>query len=128
VGSGAIISADLFLTAERLFDQTGRGWVRPQQDGTTTTISPPQIAAYLHVNFSYQVDPAGNLRPEQSFAIQQLVEYRIGNVDFAALLLAESPGTIYGFMQVCPTNATTDDMVAILGHPAGVSNASRPAR
>ena len=119
-GSGTMISADLFLTAGHLFDQTGGGWTRPQQNGTTTTISPQEIAANMHVNFNYQVDPAGNPRPEQSFAIQQLIEYRVGNVDFAVILLAGSPGRIFGFTQVASTNATAGDMVAILGHPAGV--------
>jgi len=37
-GSGTMISPDLFLTCGHLFDQTGGGWERPRQNGTTTII------------------------------------------------------------------------------------------
>ena len=68
-GSGTMISADLFLTCGHLFDQTGGGWDRPRQNGTTNIITPQEIARNMRLNFNFQVDPAGNLRPEQSFPI-----------------------------------------------------------
>lgn len=119
-GSGTLISQDLFLTAGHLFDQTGGGWNRPLQNGTSNVISPQEIATNMHVNFNYQFDPAGNLRPEQSFAILQLVEYRIGGVDFAVVRLAGNPGTTFGFSQISPADASVGDIAAVIGHPAGV--------
>ncbi|GAA1769802.1 hypothetical protein GCM10009712_17170 [Pseudarthrobacter sulfonivorans] len=119
-GSGTLISQDLFLTAGHLFDQTGGGWNRPLQNGTSNVISPQEIATNMHVNFNYQFDPAGNLRPEQSFAILQLVEYRLGGVDFAVVRLAGNPGTTFGFSQISPADASVGDIAAVIGHPAGV--------
>jgi V8-like Glu-specific endopeptidase len=119
-GSGTLISQDLFLTAGHLFDQTGGGWNRPLQNGTSNVISPQEIATNMHVNFNYQFDPAGNLRPEQSFAVLQLVEYRIGGVDFAVVRLAGNPGTTFGFSQISPADASVGDIAAVIGHPAGV--------
>jgi V8-like Glu-specific endopeptidase len=119
-GSGTLISQDLFLTAGHLFDQTGGGWNRPLQNGTSNVISPQEIATNMHVNFNYQFDPAGNLRPEQSFAVLQLVEYRTGGVDFAVVRLAGNPGTTFGFSQISPSDAGIGDVAAVIGHPAGV--------
>jgi hypothetical protein len=74
----------------------------------------------MHVNFNYQVDPSGNLRTEQSFAITQLVEYRLGSHDFAIVRLAGNPGTTFGHTDVSTTDAATGDMLCIIGHPAGL--------
>jgi Trypsin len=67
--TGALVANNLFLTAGHCFDQTGGGWQRPLVNGTTDVISPQEIATNMHVNFNYQVDPDGNLRPEREFAI-----------------------------------------------------------
>lgn len=115
-----MISRDLFLTCGHLFDQTGGGWERPRQNGTSNIISPQQIATNMHLNFDYQVDQNGNLRQEQSFAITELVEYRLGGVDMAICRIAGNPGAIYGWTQVSQTDAALDDMLCIIGHPAGV--------
>lgn len=118
-GTGTMISADLFLTCGHLFDQTGGGWERPRVNGTTNIISPQQIATNMHLNFNYQVDPAGTLRTEQSFAITQLIEYRLGGVDMAVCRIAGNPGSIFGFTEVSTVDAAIGDMLAIIGHPAG---------
>ncbi len=119
-GTGTMISPDLFLTAGHLFDQTGGGWNRPRVNGTTNIISPQEIATNMHLNFNYQVDPSGTLRAEQSFAITQLVEYRLGGVDFAVCRIAGSPGNTFGFSPVATADAAVGDMLCIMGHPAGV--------
>ncbi len=62
-GSGTMISDDLFLTCGHLFDQTGGGWERPRQNGTTNIISPQEIARNMRLNFNFQVDATGNPRP-----------------------------------------------------------------
>jgi V8-like Glu-specific endopeptidase len=118
-GSGVMISPDLMLTAGHLFDQTGGGWTRPRVNGTTNVISPQEIATNMHVNFNFQVDPAGNLRVEDSYAITQLVEYRLGGVDFAVCRIAGSPGNTYGWDAVSTVDAAIGDDICIIGHPAG---------
>lgn len=118
--TGTLISNDLFLSAGHCFDQTGGGWERPRVNGTTNIISPQEIATRMHVNFNFQVDPAGNPRTEQSFPILQLVEYRLGNLDFAICRLGGNPGQTFGFTQVSTTDAAVNDMLCIIGHPAGM--------
>ena len=118
-GSGTMISDDLFLTCGHLFDQTGGGWERPRQNGTTNIISPPEIARNMRLNFNFQVDPAGNLRPEQSFPILELIEYRLGGLDMAVCRIGGNPGAMFGREQVSTTDAAVPDMICIIGHPAG---------
>jgi V8-like Glu-specific endopeptidase len=119
-GSGTMVSPDIFLTCGHLFDQTGGGWNRPLQNGTTNIISPQEIATNMHLNFNYQVDPSGAPRAEQSFAITQLIEYRLGGVDMAVCRIAGSPGNIFGFTAVSTVDAAVNDMLCIIGHPAGL--------
>jgi len=116
--SGTLISNDLFLTAGHCFDQTGGGWTRPRDNTTGAIIPPAEIAINMHVNFNYQVDPSGNLRVEQSFPILNLVEYRLGGLDFAIVRLGGNPGSIFGTTGVSTTDAAKGDMACIIGHPA----------
>ena len=118
-GSGTMISDDLFLTCGHLFDQTGGGWERPRQNGTTNIISPQEIARNMHLNFNFQVDPLGNLRAEQSFPILDLLEYRLGGLDMAICRIGGNPGAIFGRTLVSTTDAVVGDMICIIGHPAG---------
>jgi V8-like Glu-specific endopeptidase len=119
-GTGTLITNDLFLTAGHLFDQTGGGWIRPLQNGTLNTIAPAEIATNMHVNFNYQVDPAGTLRPEQRFPVVALVEYRLGGLDFAVARLGGNPGGAFGFTQIAGADAVAGEEICIIGHPAGV--------
>ena len=119
-GTGTMISKDLFITAGHLFDQTGGGWTRPKDNVTHATISPQQIALNMHLNFNYQVDPAGNLRAEVSFPITQLIEYRLGGLDFAICRIGGNPGNTFGINGVSTVDAAQNDMLCIMGHPAGV--------
>jgi V8-like Glu-specific endopeptidase len=117
--SGTLIANDLFLAAGHCFDQTGGGWTRPADNVTGATISSAEIALNMHVNFNYQVDPAGTLRPEQSFPVTALVEYRLGALDFAIVRLGGNPGATFGVTQVSTTDAAVGDMLCIIGHPSG---------
>ncbi len=119
-GSGTMISDDLFLTCGHLFDADSNGWTVPRQNGTNTPISAQEIAQNMRLNFNYQRDPLGNLRPEQSFAITQLVEYRLGNLDMAVCRIAGNPGAIFGRTAVAIEDTALNDMLAIIGHPAGL--------
>lgn len=118
--TGTLISENLFLTAGHCFDQTGGGWNRPRDNMTGAIISPAEIATNMHINFNYQVDPSGNLRVEQSFPVVDLVEYRLGGLDFAIVRLNGNPGTTFGTTGVSTTDAVVGDMACIIGHPAGV--------
>jgi V8-like Glu-specific endopeptidase len=118
-GSGTMISANLMLTCGHLFDADPNGWTVPRQNGTSTAISPQEIATNMHVNFLYQVDSTGTLQAEQRFPITQLIEYRLGGLDMAICRIGGNPGNIYGFTEVSTTNPTVGEMLAIIGHPAG---------
>jgi V8-like Glu-specific endopeptidase len=119
-GTGTMVGPDLMLTCGHLFDQTGGGWQRPRQNGTTNIISPQEIAQNMRVNFNFQVDPSGTLRTEQSFAIVELIEYRLGGLDMAVCRIAGSPGSTFGVTQISTTDASGTEMLCIIGHPAGL--------
>jgi V8-like Glu-specific endopeptidase len=119
-GTGTLITNDLFLTAGHCFDQEGGGWQRPIDNATGAVISPARIATNMHVNFNYQVDPNGNLRTEQSFPITNLLEYRLGNLDFAIVRLGNNPGNTWPTARIATNDAVRGDMLCIIGHPAGL--------
>ncbi len=118
--TGTLISNDLFLTAGHCFDQSANGWRLPNDNVTGSVIPSSEIATNQHVNFNYQVDSSGNLRVEQSFPILELIEYRLGGLDFAIVRLGGNPGAIFGTTSVSTTDANVGDMACIIGHPAGV--------
>jgi V8-like Glu-specific endopeptidase len=118
--TGTLISENLFLSAGHCFDQTAKNWQLPKVNGTSDTISPAEIATNMHVNFNYQVDPAGNPRAVVELAIVNLVEYRLGGLDYAIVRLAGSPGQQFGEGQPALADAQTNDMLAIIGHPLGL--------
>ncbi len=118
-GSATMISNDLLLSCGHLFDQTGGGWERPRQNGTLNIISPQECAKNMKVNFNYQDDPKGHLRPEKSFPILELLEYRLGGLDMAICKVGENPGEVFGQTGVSATDAAVGEMLCIIGHPAG---------
>ena len=119
-GSGTMITNDLFLTCGHLFDQTGGGWERPRQNGSTNIISPQEIARNMRLNFNFQVDAAGNPRAEQSFPITELIEFRLGGLDMAVCRIGGNPGGAFGQTQLSATDAAAGNMLCIIGHPAGM--------
>jgi hypothetical protein len=74
----------------------------------------------MHVNFNYQVDTNGNLQTAVVFAVEELLEYRLGSLDFAIVRLARAPGRQFGVGKVAQRDANQGDMLCIIGHPAGV--------
>lgn len=118
--TGAMISDNLFLTAGHCFDQTAGNWRLPKIDGSTNTISSAEIATNMHVNFNYQVDASGSLQTASEFDVLELIEYRLGGLDFAIVRLAGAPGRTFGVGRLALRDASLQDMLCIIGHPAGV--------
>ena len=118
--TGCLISDNLFLSAGHCFDQTGGGWDRPRVNGTNNIISVAEIARNMHVNFNYQADPNGNLQTATVFAVEELLEHRVGGLDYAIVRLARASGQQFGVGKVAPRDANQGDMICIIGHPAGV--------
>lgn len=118
--SGTLISEDLFLTAGHCFDREGGGWRRPKVDGADGVISSEEIATNMHVNFNFQVDPQGDLRQEQSFPVLELVENRLGGLDYAVVRLGGNPGSAFGWTRLSERDARDGEMLCIIGHPAGL--------
>jgi V8-like Glu-specific endopeptidase len=118
--TGTLIGGNLFLTAGHCFDQDAGAWELPRVNGSDDVISSEEIATNMHVNFNYQVDPNGVLRPEQQFAVEELIEYRLGNLDFGILRLAGDPHLTFGTCQVATDDPQQGDPICIIGHPAGV--------
>jgi V8-like Glu-specific endopeptidase len=119
--TGTLISHNLFLTAGHCFDRNPpSGWMVPRVDGTDQAISNEEIAAAMHVNFNYQVGPTGALRTESEFEIDELVEYRLGGLDVAVVRLRGNPGAEFGIGKLALSDPDVADMLAIIGHPAGV--------
>jgi V8-like Glu-specific endopeptidase len=115
-----MISKDLFITAGHLFDQTGNNWTRPKDNITHATLSPQQIALNMHLNFNYQVNSAGVQQAEVKFPITELIEYRLGGLDYAICRIGGNPGNTFGKNGISTVDAAVGDMLCIMGHPLGV--------
>ncbi|MGG3647142.1 trypsin-like serine peptidase [Bacillus wiedmannii] len=118
-GSGTLISEELFITAGHCFDQNPDGWTVPRINGTNNPISSQEIAKNMKVNFNYQVDPSNTPKPVQSFAVLELIEYRLAGLDFAIVRLDGKPGQIFGHTKIAKTDANLNDMLCIIQHPNG---------
>lgn len=118
--TGALITNNLFITAAHCFDSNPPGWVVPRINGTNDPISPQEIASTMHINFNYQVAPDGQPRLEKEYRIEELLEYRLGGLDIAIIRLAGNPGAEFGMGKLATSDPTVGDMMAIIGHPAGV--------
>ena len=115
--TGTLIDTDLMVTAGHTFDRFPGRYNVPRIDGTDDSIYPEEIATNLHVNFNYQWDPIGQPRPVQSFSIIELVEYRLGDLDFAIARLDGKPGSIFGLTKISSIDCEIGDILCIIGHP-----------
>lgn len=123
--SGGLVTDDIFLTAGHCFDSFGGGWVRPKRNGQT--IAPEEIATVMQVNFNYQVAAdTSQVRPGESFPILELLEYRLGSLDFAVIRLGKDsqgslPGERWGHMVLAGQDLTQQGaMLCLIQHPNGL--------
>ena len=117
--TGTLIADNLFLTAGHCFDQTGGGWNRPRVNGTNNIISSHEIATRMNVEFNFQVDSNGVQQSPVSFAVEELIEYRLDGLDFAIVRLSGNPGQQFGITRLAEDDGNQGDMICIIGHPAG---------
>ena len=123
-GSGGLFADDLFLTAGHCFDPSGGGWERPRRSGVT--IAPDEIAMLMRVNFNFQVDgTSGQRRAGEAFPVTQLLEYRLGGLDFAIVRVGRNqagrlPGEVFGRLALASENLTQSGAIlCLIQHPSG---------
>jgi hypothetical protein len=117
--SGTLVAPDLFLTAGHCFSQTPLGYIVPRINGTNDPISRTEIALNMHVDFRYQLDANGNDQVPESFRIIELVEDRLGDLDYAIVRLENYPGLTFGLAGVAQADVAPGDLLCIMGHPEG---------
>lgn len=105
----------MFLTAGHCFDSHNKadGVIIPRKNGTDTPIPPHEIATNMHVTFLYQLTSGRKV----SFNILKLVEYRVGNFDYAIVKLDGNPSDLAGYATIAKHDANMGDMVCIIQHP-----------
>lgn len=119
--SGTLIADDLFLTAGHAFDDhDANGWRLPRQNGTTAIIPPVEVARNQTVEFNYQTAAEGGTRAVVRFPIIDLIEHRRGDLDYAIARLAGNPGALFGVTDISATDAALNDLLCLIGHPAGM--------
>jgi hypothetical protein len=123
-GSGGLFAANLFITAGHCFDQHGGGWQRPSRNGLV--VEPEEIACLMKVNFNFQVNGiTGQTRSGVSFPVEELLEFRRSNLDYAIIRLGRNevgqlPGEIFGTLRIAPQDLVANGaMLCLIQHPAG---------
>jgi V8-like Glu-specific endopeptidase len=123
-GSGGLIANDLFISAGHCFDQQGGGHNRPSRGGKL--IESDEIATLMRVNFNYQVNgQTGETRPGEAFPVEELLECKIANLDFAIVRVGTNaagrlPGETYGTLAIAAEDLITNGaMLCLIQHPKG---------
>jgi hypothetical protein len=97
--TGTLISSDLFLSAGHCGYAVGD-----------------------HVEFNYQVDPTGSMRPRDTYTVSEVVESEwTASYDYAIVRLAGVPGNKYGWARLMARAPAAGDRYTIIQHPRGWS-------
>ncbi len=118
--TGTLISEDLFLTAGHCFNQYPPEASVPRINGTENPIPRAEIATNMNVNFGYQLNPDGDTQPGESFPVVELVEDQLGDLDYAIVRLAGTPGLTQSIARVSATDTSLGNTICIIGHPLGM--------
>jgi V8-like Glu-specific endopeptidase len=121
--TGTLLPGNRFLTAGHCFDVDPGGWDTPV-DSSGVKIPPAQIAQNMHVDFNYQTENEGRTTGIASYDIASLLEYRLGNLDYAIVQLAGNPGRDFPVARlddrlVNAWDAMADRTVTMIQHPLG---------
>jgi hypothetical protein len=92
----------------------------PKINGTDEPISRAEIVTNMHVDFNFQLDPDGEDREEEAFAIVELVEDQLEDLDYAIVRLDKTPGRRYGITRIAAEDPPERSTICIIGHPAGM--------
>lgn len=118
--TGTLITEDLMLTAGHCFNQRRTGkQIVPKVNGTDNPIERPEIALNMQVDFHYQLDENFVLRAMETIDIVELVEDRLGGLDYAIVRLASAPSHDYAVARLATADAALGSMLSIIGHPRG---------
>jgi V8-like Glu-specific endopeptidase len=115
--TGTLVAPDVFLSAAHCFEGAGSGWRFPR-DATGRLATPEEVAREYEVHFNYQVDPGGNPRPEAVFLVEEMIEHRTGDFDYALIRVAGRPGDTWGVNRVEAAALAVGDELTMIQHPA----------
>ncbi len=120
--TGCLFNDSLFLTAGHCFSRDSQ-WELPKRNGRI--LSSEEMAQMMHINFEYQTDSlTGKLRNESVFPITELLENKLGGLDYAILQLGRNennqlPGDLYRSIPISRANTAKNDSIVIIQHPNG---------
>jgi V8-like Glu-specific endopeptidase len=115
--SGTLIDDIHFLTASHCFRPNFGGWDTPTVNGAP--IDRRESARNMRVNFNYQWGPNGEQRPETSVAIVELVEDRLGDLDYTIVRLERNPGPPFlPAARIAAKDAPQGSVLCMMGHPS----------
>ena len=122
-GTAFFISPDTILTAGHCFDKSSKkgGWYTPYANGRY--LEPTELAPLLRIkmNYSHQTCAASSSdNPEMhevTLEITELLEHRVGGLDYAIARVKGSPGSNYGIVSF-DFNFTGGE-IFVVQHPAG---------
>jgi hypothetical protein len=128
--TGTLIDDIHLLTAGHCYQPDVNGFRTPiglGSDGNSHKLSPDELAPLTHVNFNYQIDGATRaVRPEMPYPVVKMVEFELGNLDYAILELGkdtggELPGAKFPHASSDTTTSSlaSATVLTIVQHPGG---------
>jgi V8-like Glu-specific endopeptidase len=118
--TATLVARDLLITAGHCFDPDGTGWTWPRSNSTGVAVTAAQGAAEMVVDFNYQNDPSGVSRSITTVSVTQLVEYRLGSLDYAVIRVSGNPGDQWGITIPGAFPTSVGDAITIIQHPDGI--------